>query len=145
MGDPARSTRAFPSTSPESNFRTTLLPGMEGRALHRSVASCYNISAPHQASGESIQFVRVPVGQAYSPNAGFIAWCRCASVLKSGNLRRPALENSPEAAAGETYPAKPGVSNLSLSSVIPNTIQSVLLSKAKGSRCAQLAEQQKWK
>jgi ABC-type glycerol-3-phosphate transport system substrate-binding protein len=141
--------QSVPITSPESNFRTTLLPGMKapgGTALN---VSCYNVSANTKHPAEAIKFVEFLSKPEYmlAHAQGYGVVPVRTSVLKSDSFAGQPWKALAEAAAGETYPAKPGVTNLSLvENVIPNTIQSVLLGKANAADALKaLAEEQKWK
>jgi ABC-type glycerol-3-phosphate transport system substrate-binding protein len=110
--------------------------------------SCYNISARTknpEAAIKFVEFLSKPEHMLAHAQGYGVVPVRI-SVLKSQTFAGQPWKALAEAAAGETFPAKPGVSNLSLvESTIPNTVQSVLLGKAKGMEALKaLAKSQNW-
>lgn len=136
-------------TAPDSPYRSARLPGMTEPGATSLNISCYNISAKTKHPEAAIKFVEFlsrPEHMLTHAQGYGVVPVR-TSVLNSKTFAGQPWHALAEAAAGATTPAKPGVSNLSLvESVIPSTIQSVLLGKAKGKEALEaLAKEQGWK
>jgi ABC-type glycerol-3-phosphate transport system substrate-binding protein len=137
-----------PITSPESNFRSAVLPGMTAPSGTSLNVSCYNIAAKTknpEAAIKFVEFLSKPDNMLAHAQGYGVVPVR-TSVLKSSTFAGQPWKALAESAVDETYPAKPGVANLSLvETTIPNTIQSVLLDKAKGMDALKaLAKSQNW-
>jgi multiple sugar transport system substrate-binding protein len=135
-------------TAPDSPYRTARLPGPTkpgGTALN---VSCYNVSArtknPELAL-KLVEFLSRPDNMLAHAQGYGVVPVR-TSVLTSGTFTKQPWTALAEAVANEVVPAKPGVSNMSLvEQTIPNTVQSVLLGKAKGMDALNsLAKAQGW-
>jgi len=136
-------------TAPDSPYRSTRLPGMTEPGATSLNISCYNISAKTKHPEWAVKFVEFlsrPEHMLTHAQGYGVVPVR-TSMLTSKTFDGQPWHALAEAAAGTTIPAKPGVSNLSLvETVVPNTIQSVLLGKAKGKEALEaLAREQGWK
>jgi len=135
-------------TSPQSPYRTALLPSSNSPGATSLNLSCWNISKTTKHPDLAIKFVEF-VSSAANTLAhaqGYGVIPVRTSVLKSDAFAHQPWNALALAAAGDTVPAKPGVEDLSLvEKVIPGMIQSVLLGKAKGMEALKsLAESQGW-
>jgi len=135
-------------TSPQSPYRTALLPSTKPPGATSLNLSCWNVSKASKHPDLAIKLVEF-----LSSAKNTLAHARGYGVIpvRTSVLRSDAFAHQPWnalalAAAGDTVPAKPGVEDLSLvEKVIPGMIQSVLLGKAKGMEALKsLAESQGW-
>ncbi|MGH9771658.1 MAG: ABC transporter substrate-binding protein [Candidatus Acidiferrales bacterium] len=135
----------------DSPFRTTLMPGLNGRGATSLNISSWNIAGKTQHPKLAIQlveFLSLPKNMlAHAEGYGVVPVRE--SMLRSGAFSKQPWKALGAAVLGESYPAKPGVKNLSIvAKSIPEMIQSVLLGKAKGMEAletlAKEAKEQDW-
>lgn len=136
------------ATSPQSPYRTALLPSTKSPGASSLNLSCWNIAKTTKHPELAIKFVEFLSSAentlAHSQGYGVIPVR--TSVLKSNAFANQPWNALALAAAGDTVPAKPGVEDLSVvEKAIPGMIQSVLLGKATGMEALKsLAEKQGW-
>src|SRR5690606_1354257 len=122
-------------TAPDSPWRTARFPGMTGPGATALNISCYNVAATTKHEAESlklVEFLSNPENMLTHAQGYGVLPVR-TSVLNSDVFANQPWQALAAAAANETFPAKPGVPNLSLvENDIPNMIQSVLLGTATG-------------